>query len=498
MSEPVLGPLPSAQPLGVTAARGVFWTGAGQIARQVIQIVTSVVLARLLVPEDFGLVGMAMVFLAVAQLFVDFGVGAAIVHARTSDRTVLSSCFWANACVAGAFAVLVALISPLAGTWYRDPRIPSVLAALCLSLAFSGLTVVPGSILYRDMSFAKLAKAQVLASIAGAGVAVGAAWLGGGVWSLVAQPVVGGLVTLVLMVTYSRWWPALTFSWQSIRDLIHFSANLLGSNLLTYATRNTDSFLIGRYVGPVGLGYYSLAYQIMLYPLSQVSSVIVRVLFPTLSQLRGQEERFRNAYLKSISAIALVTFPIMMGLFAVAQDFVTVVFGEKWLPMLPVLKILCWVGMLQSIGTTVGTIYLATGRMHVAFKFLLVAAPVLVLAFIVGLSWGIVGVATAYAAASFGLFYVSLTIAFRIACIRLRDFHAAIARPLLASVVMLVVVTVSTSILQQWGIWERLGTEIGIGVLAYAGATLLLNKRQLRELLAITRAALSKSVPTQA
>jgi len=303
---------------------------------------------------------------------------------------------------------------------------------------------------------------------------------------------------LVLMVTYSRWWPALTFSWQSIRDLIHFSANVLGSDLLTYATRNADSFLIGRYVGPVGLGYYSLAYQIMLYPLSQVSSVIVRVLFPTLSQLRGQEERFRNAYLKSISAIALVTFPIMMGLFAVAQDFVTVVFGEKWLPMLPVLKILCWVGMLQSIGTTVGTIYLATGHMHVAFKFLLVAAPVLVLAFIVGLSWGIVGVATAYAAASFGLFYVSLTIAFRIACIRLRDFHAAIARPLLASVVMLVVVTVSTSILQQWGIWERLGTEIGIGVLAYAGATLLLNKRQLRELLAITRAALSKSVPTQA
>ena len=189
---------------------------------------------------------------------------------------------------------------------------------------------------------------------------------------------------------------------------------------------------------------------------------------------------------------ALVTFPMMMGLFAVAQDFVTVVFGEKWLPMLPVLKILCWVGMLQSIGTTVGTIYLATGQVNVAFKFLLVAAPVLVLAFIVGLPWGIVGVATAYAAASFGLFYVSLTIAFRIAGIRLRDFHAAIARPLLASVVMLVVVTVSAWILQQWG------TEIGIGVLAYAGATLLLNKRQLRELLAITRAALSKSVPTQA
>jgi PST family polysaccharide transporter len=481
--------------LGIVTARGVFWTGGGQIVRQVIQVLTSIALARLLVPDDFGLLGMALVFTGFAQLFLDFGIGMAIIQAREIKPKALSSCFWTNLGITLTTVLVLILASPLIAAFYNRSDLMLVVIALALSLLVSGSGVVSSALLSRNMQFDRVAKAQVIGTVVGATAAVYCAWIGLGVWSLVVQQLAGFSAVTALVMLYARWRPRLEYSWGAISEMISFGARVFGSGVLNFAQRNSDSMLIGKFLGSGPLGYYSLAYQLMLYPLGQVSGVIVRVLFPTLSRLQGDMERFRSAYLKAVSAIALVTFPMMAGLFAVSEDFVHVVFGEKWLPMLPVLRILCWVGMAQSIGTTVGLIYLSLGRVKLLFRMNLLFTPLILVSFVAGLSWGIEGVATAYAGITFSLLYVTLGVAFRLSAISFREFHEVLIRPFGSSIFMLACVSALSYGLIHWSgspAMLRLALCIVIGVLSYAGATLALNTQQCLELLRLAREAISR------
>ncbi len=182
--------------LSSSAARGVLWTGTGQVLRQLVQIGTSLVLVRLLVPEDFGLIGMAMFFIGIGQLLADFGMGAAIMHSRTDDQVILSSCFWLNVAVAGVLAALLLVGAPLIGGFYKRTDLVPIVAALSLNLLLSGLLVVPAALLTRDMRFAVLARSQVLGSLVGAAAAIAMAWRGFGAWALVMQPLCGAVATL--------------------------------------------------------------------------------------------------------------------------------------------------------------------------------------------------------------------------------------------------------------------------------------------------------------
>ncbi|MEW6513529.1 MAG: MOP flippase family protein [Pseudomonadota bacterium] len=480
--------------LEVTAVRGVLWSGGGQAIKQILQIVTSITLARLLAPQDFGLMGMTMVFISVAQLFADFGIGAAIIQSQTKSRIVLSSSFWANLAIAATLALIIALCAPAIAAFYNNPELTPLIAVAALTMVLAGISVVPLSILGRDMRFADLTKSQVAGTLCGSTAAIALAWSGFGVWSLVAQPIVGSSVVLAMVMKQVGWLPSLEFSLSSITQHMRFGGGVLGANLITYVQRNTDSLLIGKYLGSGPLGYYQMAYQLMLFPLQQVSSVMVRVLFPTLSQLQHDLPRLRSAYLKAISAIALITFPMMMGLFAVAEDFIIVVLGEKWLPMLPVLQILAWVGMMQSVATTVGTIYLSVGAIRKAFLLSLGTTPLLVGALIAGLPWGIQGVAISYALISFSIFYLTLFLAFRLISLSMLDFHRAIWRPLICSIIMLVIVMLFNQYLPIIDNGTRLALLVSTGVISYIAISIAFNRHQLIELRRIIRNATKKPV----
>jgi PST family polysaccharide transporter len=471
--------------LRTTAARGVLWTGGGQVLRQLVQVVTSVLLARLLMPADFGLLGMALVFYGLVQLFSDFGLGAAIIQVRGLTGLALSSSFWLNVLVAIALALALSSAAPWIAAFYGDPRLAPIVAVLSIGLIFGGFVVVPRAVLYKDLRFAEIAKAQAVGSMVGAACALTLAWLGFGVWSLVVQPLIGSATTMVLTILYARWLPAVRFHWGSIRKMTGFSAAVLGADVVNYAHREGDNLLVGKFLGSGPLGYYSLAYQLMLYPMNQVSQVIVRILFPVLSTLQDQLTRYREVYLKAVAAIAFVTFPMMVGLFAVARDLVTVVFGAKWLPMLPVLQILCWVGMLQSVATTAGLIYLSTGHARTRLVFSLFATPVFLAFVILGLPWGVVGVAGGYAVAALLVAYANYRVAFRLVGLSLRQFHAALSRPVAASALMFAVVKVAEWWLVgyvQWPAGGRLAFLVALGVVAYAVISALINRGQLSEI----------------
>jgi O-antigen/teichoic acid export membrane protein len=475
-------------PLGAIAARGVAWTGAGQVARQLVQIGGLLVLSRLLGPGEFGLIGMAMFFIGLGQLFAEFGIGSAIVQARSPGRIELSSCFWLNLGIACALSLLLLVCSPLIGRFYGRSDLVGVTAALSFTLVLNSLQTVPGALLYRQMRFRALALALLAGSLCGTLLAIALAAAGAGVWALVGQPLAGALVTLVAMTAARRWFPSFEFSWQRVAAMASFGAKLFVTQLLGYANRNADSVLIGRVLGAQALGVYAIAVQIMLYPLQHVSSVFVRVLFPVLVQLKDDLPRLRSAYLRTVASIALITFPLMGGLFALAEDFVLVAFGASWIELVPVLKVLAWVGMMQSVATTTGTLFISTGNASLALRVTLVAVPVMVGGMAAGLPWGIVGVAVGYAAASFALFFYTTTVAFRIVSLKHAAFFASLAGPAAATAVMLATLSwLGPSVAGSWSAPSRLAAQVGLGTSIYALASLALNREQLRQLLATIR-----------
>jgi PST family polysaccharide transporter len=227
----------------------------------------------------------------------------------------------------------------------------------------------------------------------------------------------------------------------------------------------------------------------MVFPTQQVSSVIVRVLFPTLVQIRDDLPRLRAAYLRSVGGIALVTFPMMGGLFAVAADFVTVVFGSNWAPMIPLIQVLAWVGMLQSVSTTVGAIYLSMGRTDVAFRVTAIGTPIIIGGMAGGLPWGIVGVAYGYAMASFTLFFYVTIQALKLIDLKLPDFVRLTFRPMLATLGMVALVELVVVLTSAFQPAVRLAIGVCTGIVAYIALSLAVNRRQLIELWELAAAA---------
>jgi PST family polysaccharide transporter len=240
-----------------------------------------------------------------------------------------------------------------------------------------------------------------------------------------------------LLWNASHWRPQWIFEWAEVKTVSSYSLNLTGYSIFNYFIRNADNLLIGRYLGAQELGYYHLAYRILWYPLGTISGVIGRVMFPTYAQIQEDDARFRRAYLKVARSIALLTFPMMLGLLVLAEPFILTMFGTQWSPVILLVMILAPVGLVQAIGTTVGAIYLAKGRTDWMFKWGIGTGILAMTAFVIGLQWGIIGVATAYAIVSILILaYPNFSIPFKLIHLRVSELWLAIRRPLLSSLLM--------------------------------------------------------------
>lgn len=465
-----------------SASSGIRWSSASQFLRQGVQLLTTVLLARLLDPSDFGLVSMAAVVIALVQVFGDLGIASAVIQRKRVSADFLSSIFWANALFGIVVTATVAALAPLAAAFFGDPRVASILRVLSLGFLAGGLGIVQKAVLERDLAFRRLAYLETAATGAGAAVGIGLALSGAGAWSLAWQSVATAAATTALFWFGARWRPGWVFRWPEVRSVSSYSLNLTGFNLLNYFARNADYILIGRFLGAVPLGYYTLAYRIMFYPLQNISTVVGRVALPLFSRIQEDDAAFRAAYVKANGGIALAVVPMMLGLWAVAEPAVLLLFGPRWAPVVPLVLILAPIGMLQSVGSTVGTIYQVKGRTDLMLRWGIVAGALVVISFAAGLRWGVVGVAAAYAVASLALAYPNFAIPFRLIGLGVGEFLSGLARPLAAGGIMLVLVLAGRSLLPP-GLpagWA-LSILVPAGAAAYLAATWLLNREMFRE-----------------
>lgn len=446
----------------------VGWTSSGRAAKQLLQFIVSIILTRLLTPEDFGLIGMTVVFMGFAGLFDELGLGAALVQRKEVEERHLSSTFWINALAGLVLMMLLIMLAPAISRFFNEPRLIPLTMLLSINLFIGSLNVVQQAILTRKLDFRRLVTVETSTAIFASIFGVTLAYLGYGVYALVWQTILASVLNVVFMWFASAWKPRFIFDIPAVKELWGFSSNLLGFTILSYWIRTGDNLLIGKFAGPVNLGIYTRAYSLMLMPITQVTANLSRVMLPALSRIQDDKARVKSIYLRSTGVIALITFPMMLGLFVSADVFVLTLFGAKWVAVTPVIRVLCFVGLVQSIGTTVGWIYHSQGRTDLMFKWGIGVGVVTIISFAVGIFWGAIGVAIAYAIRSYLLLYFSYSIPGKLIDMTFGEVVSAVNGVLACSVLMATgIFGLRFLIPASFPVWLSLLTQVFSGVVMY-------------------------------
>lgn len=469
-----------------TATSGIRWVALARVAKQLFQFITILVLARILQPEDFGLLAAAMLVLGFLNIFRDLGLAASIIQKKNPSQSLISSLFWISIFVGIIFAILLIFIAVPISEFFNSSELIPILQILTLNFIISSTSIIQQSLLEKELKFELIAKLDTGSSLLGSIAGIGCALLGFGVWSLVIQVMVTTTMFSLLIWLQQVWKPSFLIDFEEIRSVARFSSNLFGFNLLNYLVRNSDYLLIQKYLGERLLGYYNLAYRIMLYPLENISAIVSKVMFPYYSKIQDDNDDYRKSYLKITNSIALLTFPMMLWLMSSSEMFVLVLLGEKWSPIINLLSVLAPVGLIQSIYSPAGIIYQSKGRTDWWFRWGLLTAVLTISAFIIGLKWGILGVAVAYLIVTVLTFYPGLAIPFKLIELKVAVFIKSLSKTFFISlIVSLIVFGLNYIVIGYLGITYTLIFSVIVYLTLYLFISFKLNREKVLELLSI-------------
>jgi O-antigen/teichoic acid export membrane protein len=429
----------------MSAANNARWIGAIQLSKIGVQLLSLVVLSRLLQPTDFGLVALAAAVSTFALLFRDLGTAPAIIQKPSLDEPTKAAAFWLNAAFGLALGVAIVVIAPLVARLMDAPRVTGVLMVLAVTFPIAGLSIVHQALLERASRFAVIARIEITSLVLGFAVAVTTALAGAGPYSLVFQTVTVAVFTTIQLFLFAPWKPSGPISLERVRDLWGFSRDMLGFNLLNYFARNADALIIGKFLGPASLGIYSLAYKTMLFPLHNLTFVATRALLPVMSRQQSDVQNIASMYLRSVSVITFFTAPLMVGLFVLREPFVDAVFGPTWHAVADVIAWLAPIGFIQSVVSASGTVFMTLGRTRTMLRVSVIASTLHVIGFFIGVRWGITGVAACYLATNALVAVPILAIVMKCLHSGLRDLLRAAQRPILLSLAMGVVLVAARS-----------------------------------------------------
>jgi len=428
------------------------------------------VLARALFPEDFGIMGMAVLVQGLVKQVGDLSVASGVIAKKDATQEDLSTAFWMGCAVRALLLIITFAMAPLAALFFKTPEITWVIRAVSVTFLFSAASVVPAALLKKRLMFG----ASKIIETAGFTLQSGLAILfvvvfGMNYWALVLSMLIASFAQTCATVFYVRWLPSFRFDMSSFHYLFRYGINGLGSSLVGYFHHNVDYLLVGKLLGPSSLGLYEFAYRIPFMAFNRVAIPVSNIMFPILSKVQTSNERLAAGYIKAAKYIAIILFPALLGLAAVANPAVAVLWGEKWLPVIVPLQILCLRCAIQSVVRPVLPVFLCKNRPDIPFKFSL-CTLVFTCAAVTGLGWyfGLVGVALGMLV-SIAPYLVLLWLAFRITEAPLKRFFLALVPPAASATVssLLAMVTVHWTML--WSGSNVLALLLGIlsGTISY-------------------------------
>lgn len=414
--------------MGGRFARGGMVTAGAQAVKFVLSTAAMVVVARLLTPLDYGLIGMVAILVNFVGMFQYLGLATATVKWSELNHQQVSTLFWINSGLSVGVSLLTLASGPLLAWFYQEPRLVGITIGYAFSLFMTGLYIQHEAILMRQMRFVVIAVIEIASMTIGLTAAIWAAWFGAGYWALVLNQLVMTLVTLVGIWAACRWRPGLPRLGTGVRSMLSYGGNLTGYNLMTFFARNLDNALIGRFWGAHQLGIYSRAYQMLLMPIGQIITPLGTVAVPALSRLANSPERYRAAYLKMLEKIAMITMPGIIFMVATSDWLVVFLLGAQWQDTSRIFMLLGMAAIIQPITRTSAWLFITQGRAREKFEWGVMGGAIAIVSIVVGMPWGATGVAASYAAADL---FISTPLLFwyvgRRGPVRARDIYSTIA-----------------------------------------------------------------------
>lgn len=473
--------------LKAKAVKGVFWSAAERWSAQLLNTVVFLILARLLGPQDFGLVALAMAFISFAGIFVEAGFSQSIVQRADLRKSHLDTAFWSTIVLALLLGSIMFGLAPIIAALLKEPQLESIVRALSPVFLFSALSSTQGAILRREFRFKSLGVRTVVANLCGGVTGISCALGGLGVWSLVAQTLVGSLVGVLILWWTSTWRPGLDVSTRSFSELFSFGVNITGISILGFFNKKLDRLLIGTFLGTAALGYYTIARRFTEMAADLLLSPIQKVAMPTFARMQTDLPRLRDAFYRITKVTSAISSPVFAGMILVAPDFIPVVVGPQWEVSVPVLQLLAGVGLTWGLTFITLPSMLAAGYSRAAAGFHLINTMANVIGFAIVVQWGIVAVAAAFLVRGILLAPLPYWFMHR----HLGIWYGRILEDALGVALSLLLMTAAclttAFLLAESAQWIRLIATVAAGALAYLTGIALLDRGLLAEARAILK-----------
>ncbi len=368
---------------------GLFWSAIDSFAVQGVTFVVGIILARLLTPREFGLIGMITIFTAISASFVNSGFTNALIRKKDCTQADYSTVFYYNMAM-GLFFYLILFFSAVAiSNFFNEPELKWIVRVIGLGLIIQSVTIIQNTTLTKRIDFKLLARIAVLSGILSGAIGIIMAYNGFGVWSLVARTLAGKFFNSVFLWIWNRWRPSLIFSKESFKELFAFGSKLMVSGLIDTAYRNIYNLVIGKFFSAQQLGFYTRADMFKNLPSQNLTSVMSRVTYPVLAQMQDNKQMLKAGYKKMIKSIMLISFVLLAGMAAVAEPMVLTLIGQQWRPSIVYLQLLCFVGAIYPLHALNLNMLQVQGRSDLFLKLEIIKKMIAIPAIIIGIIWGI-------------------------------------------------------------------------------------------------------------
>ena len=466
------------------------WTTAARLLGQAFTWAVTVVVMRLLVPGDYGLLALTGAIAAVLSTIADFGLGASVVQVPDLDRAQLERVAGVVLLLNLGIGALVVLLAPLVSLAFEEPRLAPVVAASSLNYALLAFGAIPQALAQRGMHFKLLASIELASGVAASVVTLVLAWLGAGVWSLVFGNLSGAALRTAWLLL-DRGFVRPSFRFEGVRGHAQFGGALTFSRLVWQVASQADVFIAGRLLGQEALGTYSVSLELATLPMQKIMGIVNQVAFPTVARLQGEPERLRERLLDAVRLLTFVSIPVAWGFSAVAPELVAVVLGSKWQAAVVPLQIICLVVPLRMFAATMVTSVAALGSASTDVRNTLVTVLVLPPAFLLGAQWGVAGLACAWVVASPLILALNFPRIRRFIGLPFSAFASRVFPTVLAGATMYAGVAALRTVLPAGSLVLQLAALVQAGAVLYLGVVSLLDRSIWRDVRRLARAARS-------
>jgi len=367
---------------------GLIWSFTENIANHGVTFIVGIILARLLSPQEFGLIGMITIFIAISTSVINSGFSQALIRKNNCTQTDFSTVFYFNLLVGAAMFALLAISAPLISRFFEEPQLIPLIRVLSVVLIIDSVTIIQRTILTKNINFKLQTKISAISSILSGIIGIVMAYNGFGVWSLVARQIAGRFFNSLLLWFWNKWKPLWIFSKDSFHELFNFGYKLLIAGLIQTLYRNIYYAIIGKFFSAAELGYYTRAEGFNQLPSQNITSVVQRVTFPVLASIQDDLPRLKIAYKKLIRSTVLITFTLMLGMAAVAEPLILTLVGEKWRTSILYLQMLSFVGMMYPLQALNLNMLNVQGRSDLVLKLQVIKRILAIPTIVAGVIWG--------------------------------------------------------------------------------------------------------------